>query len=796
MTKKLFTLLLAVAASIGTMFASTKIGILYYNLDETNLTAEVTYQYSNSSNNYSNLTTLDIPSVISYNSQNYNVTSIGEKAFNNCRNLTSVTIPESIIEIGERAFYQSKIVSVNIPSSISQIANYTFWCCKELKAIIIPSNVRNIGVSAFYECSKLSSLTLSEGIETIGDHAFHNCFSLSTITIPESISSIGVDAFSSAESVVWNAINCADFTEEGGPFSTNSSASLITSFKFGSKVEHIPAYICQNLAVITSISIPSSVTSIGESAFCRCNKMKTLTISEGVTSIGQRAFMGCSALTTVTLPNSLTKIEKFTFYYCNDLTSVKIGDGVTIIEDSAFYLCPNLKTATFGSGIQYIGKDVFGWLTSVKIKDLAAWYNVSFAEDDRRYTVLGDGYNLYLNNNIVYDLEIPDGISNIRKHAFAGCSSIQSVSIPNTVTSIEPFAFCNCTNLKSLSIGANVTTIGDFAFSGAKLSSVIIPNKVTTIGEFSFSGNTNMRVLNIGKNVSSIGNHAFASCYNLTSVTSKSIIPPSMGNYVFGVVNCSEIPLYVRNESVGLYKEADQWKDFLNVDTIVSQSLSVIFMDWDGTPLASVEVEEDDSVTAPIIPTRDGYTFIGWDKDLSIITSNVTVTAQYKINYYKVDFVDWDGTVLKSDSVMYNEGATAPEVPEREWYTFVGWDKDFSRITGDLIVNAKYEEGLNKEYIVLFTNSTDSSEISDTIISLKMPVPPTIDGFTFVGWRVVEADLLDVIEIVAVYSADVPTSAPTIWPIPEDKSKKLIRHGNVYILRGNKTYTLQGQEVK
>ena len=641
MKQKLLALLFAFVASVGTMYAYTKIGYLYYNLDASTMTAEVTCQYSSGSENYSYLTILDIPTVVTYDSKSYNVNRIGEKAFQGCKNFTSVIIPESIKEIGESAFRGSKIESITLPSIITDIANYTFYGCTELKAIIIPTNVHKIGVSAFYGCSKLSSLTLSEGIETIGEYAFYNTPSLSSITIPMSIKSIGKCAFmggsTSSKSVVWNAINCADFSTEGGPFSTTSSATYVTSFKFGNNVEHIPAYLCQNL-MMTSISIPNSVKSIGKNAFYWCNHVSNLTIAKGVTDIGDRAFAAC-AMTSVTIPNTIKEIKEKTFYNCQNLTSVVIGDSVTTIADSAFYLCNSLKSATFGKNVRYIGKDAISRLTTVKVNNLETWCNVTFAEDTRLY-LLGSNYNLYLNKSIVYDLVIPDGVTNINHHVFSGCGSIKSVSLPNTISKIGSYAFCQCTNLSSInlpnsiksigeaafentslvrvdipnsisnisnnlfeictklkyvSIPNSVTKIGESAFAITGLTSITIPNSVTCIADRAFSGCSGLKTINIPNSVTSIGKcafcgdsitsvtigrhvkfideYAFSFCQGLTSITSLASIPPSVGDSIFYHVDTTTTTLYVPQQSLNLYRVAEQWKDFMNILPLENDSL-------------------------------------------------------------------------------------------------------------------------------------------------------------------------------------------------------------------------------
>ena len=117
---------------------------------------------------------------------------------------------------------------------------------------------------------------------------------------------------------------------------------------------------------------------------------------------------------------------------------------------------------------------------------------------------------------------------------------------------------------------------------------------------------------------------------------------------------------------------------------------TVTFVDWNGMTLKTEIVNSGTSATAPTDPTREGYTFTGWDKMFNNVISNITVSAQYSINNYMVQFVDWNGTVLKTQTVTYGASATAPANPSREEYTFTGWDKAYTNITSDLTITAVY----------------------------------------------------------------------------------------------------------
>ena len=199
-----------------------------------------------------------------------------------------------------------------------------------------------------------------------------------------------------------------------------------------------------------------------------------------------------------------------------------------------------------------------------------------------------------------------------------------------------------------------------------------------------------------------------------------------------------------------LYKPAPQASPWL-----------VEFLDWDGTVLKEEYVDDGEKATAPAVPERTGYTFTGWDRDFDSITGNLAVTALYDAIWYTVTFVDYDGTVLKTETVTYGNGATAPSVPDRTGFTFTGWDNDFNNIAGDLLVTALYE-------INAYTVEVNGSYagIGNTGAG-EYPPGATVtinagnrSGYSFNGWTVTSASgtvtLLN------------PNSASTTFTMPDE----------------------------
>lgn len=251
-----------------------------------------------------------------------------------------------------------------------------------------------------------------------------------------------------------------------------------------------------------------------------------------------------------------------------------------------------------------------------------------------------------------------------------------------------------------------------------------------------------------GENVLHIPSRLCYQMENIHSVTSKAVSPPETGSKVFYEVPFSSIPLYAPYESLTAYSNTLWWEEFSPIRPI--GYYMVQFIDWDGTILSSNYVKEGQSATTPEIQAREGYTFIGWDKPYNGIIEDITITALYKINRYLVQFVDWDGSIIKEYSVNYGNSANAP-TPIRKGYTFIGWNGDFNNVTTDLIVTAQYK--INK-YKVEFVDWDESILKSDSVEynnSAIAPMDPIRNGYVFIGWDQDFSHITSDLKIIAQY---------------------------------------------
>ena len=414
---------------------------------------------------------------------------ICDYAFSDCRSLSSIFIPASVISIGDRVFSGcSSLSDIVIPDSVTSIGNGAFDWCRSLSNIIIPASVVSIGDSAFRYCRSLSNIVIPASVTSIGEKAFSGCSSLSNIVIPDSVTSIEKGAFLGCHSLSNIVIPNGVTSIEKGAFSR-----------------------CRSLS---NIVIPASVTSIGEHAFSYCNSLSNIVIPDGVTSIGDRAFSGCHSLSDIVIPDSVTRIGEGAFSSCHSLSSIVIPASVTSIGDRAFYDCPALKYISIPKSVICLNGNPFEhWIGKLECLSPNFIY-----EDDILYNKDKSKIISFRNQNLEAYV-IPASVTSIGDRAFSGCSSLSSIVIPDSVTSIGDGAFAGCSSLSSIVIPAGVTSISNSVFSScSSLSNIVIPDSVTSIGNNAFSRCRSLSNIVIPASVTSIGGWAFSNCSSLSNI--------------------------------------------------------------------------------------------------------------------------------------------------------------------------------------------------------------------------------------------------------------------------------------
>lgn len=415
---------------------------------------------------------------------------------------------------------------------------------------------------AFYLCQELVSIELPDTItEITGQYTFNNCVNLERIIIPDSVQDVTRRAFAYSPKVytyydeskhfgyidkwlayVYNNEKEVDIREDtigiaGYTFGDSISGSL-TQLVVPSGVKYIGSYAFYNCISLTSVELPDSIEFIGRSAFSNCKKLQTLRIPSKITKIPNDCFNACASLvsidfnnvkqlgdsvfsdaglTEIELPLSITEMGTYCFSYCKKLQHLELG-GVTILRQGVFSGCTSLTKFIVPESLKQIIDYAFNnsSIDSVYISNLEAWCNLEIHD----LSLSKNTTKFYLNDTLITDLVIPDGVTVIKEYVFRGFS-INSVKLPDGLIEIQYCAFQNCVNLIEITIPKSVTTIGNYAFY-IDVSNIAIKQTVTML----------------------------------------SATPPTIGSNTFNTSNLDKI--IVPKGSGDTYKKATNWSAFAN----------------------------------------------------------------------------------------------------------------------------------------------------------------------------------------------------------------------------------------
>lgn len=331
---------------------------------------------------------------------------IGEWAFKDCTNLTSIKIPESVNYIGDKAFENTSWFNTldNGMIYINNIAYKYKGTMPENTPIKIKEGTVSIGKCAFDSCTGLTSIEIPNSVTRIGESAFYGCKNLTSIEIPEGVVRIEPQTF-------------------------NNCSGLI------------------------SVIIPNNVTYIGAGAFCNCQKLSSITIPKGVTNIEESTFNYCKNLTKISLLS-----VKYIGYHAFAYSGILSLNSPNVIEIGleAFEGC-NLDTLTISNSMSVIGRRAFSNCKTINvlISNLASWLTFDFSNWKSNPLYQCEESHFYLNDTEIIELDIPEGTQIIAPMVFYNGKSITSVDIPNSVTSIGESAFYGCTCLKRFTVHNN-----------------------------------------------------------------------------------------------------------------------------------------------------------------------------------------------------------------------------------------------------------------------------------------------------------------------------------------------------
>ncbi len=408
------------------------------------------------------------------------------------------------------------------------------------------------------------------------------------------------------------------------------------------------------------------VTQIGYEAFYSCNSLTSITIPDSIRSIGWRNFVACGSLTSIDVDSeniyytsvdgvlfSKDKTELIRYPADKTKTSYVIPDSVTSIASSAFESCIRLTSVTIPDSIETIGEWAFGDcknLDAVHITDISSWCNIVFSGVTSN--PLYYARNLYLNNELVTEIIIPESVKTINQYAFYNCVSLTSITIPDSVTSIGYSAFYYCTSLASATIGNGVTSINEYAFyCCTSLVSVTIGNAVTTIDSEAFRNCTSLKFLAISNSVTTIGEYAFTNCTSLELIT----IPDSVISIGAGAfANCTSLASAEIGNGVAKIRDYT-FEDCTNLISVTIPD-SVIRIDYRAfyncTSLTSITIP--DSVTS----IGDGAFYDCTSLTSITIPASVTSIGSYAFEYCTslTSITIPDSAISICDSAFYDTG--------------------------------------------------------------------------------------------------------------------------------------------
>ena len=317
----------------------------------------------------------------------------------------------------------------------------------------------------------------------------------------------------------------------------------------------VPPRAFINYRYVTQVTLPDSITKVGENAFSSC-KFTNITLPDGVTQIGARAFKGCQSLKKVTLPNGVTQIGRETFYECKSLEEVTLPDSVTQIGARAFFDCEHLETIEFPDGLQGIGDGAFAWCKLSQISlpsslirvgnaafsSCAALNDIRVAEENPIYKVEDgmlvdkDSKTLVLCEKDKVIAEIPEDVTEIGEGAFLDCALLTNIVWTKNVNSIGDYAFGRCISLTSVEIPEGVESYGIEIFDDCtNLKELRVPDSrigfgikdqlmIVRMGEGvtslrgTFNGFTNLTTVYLPASLTEIGENSFKDCYSLKTV--------------------------------------------------------------------------------------------------------------------------------------------------------------------------------------------------------------------------------------------------------------------------------------
>ena len=328
-----------------------------------------------------------------------NVSTIDDYSIHDNPYLLSLTIPEGVTTMGRDACESNGIEELTLPNSLTTIDYFTFAFNTNLKTIHFGTGLKEIAYGAFKGCSGLENIDLSTfNIENIQSFAFSQCTSLTSVKFPSSLRQIYGSAFS--ETTALQTVTFNDGLDGIGSSAFSGSG-------------------------LTTVTLPNSLTYLGDYAFSSCKDLASISIGTGITEIPYNCFTGCNALTSVDLPEHVTSIGGGAYSYCNGLVSITLPDHIQTVGASAFASCSNLEEVVIPDNVTTLGEKAFQYDSKLKY------------------------------------VQIGKGITTLEKDLFNSCESLSSVELSEGLTAVKAFVFENCSSLKTVTFPSTLTALSN-----------------------------------------------------------------------------------------------------------------------------------------------------------------------------------------------------------------------------------------------------------------------------------------------------------------------------------------------